>query len=127
MAKELKRFEVDTNWFKGKDKKLYRIIANNLVKASSAVIIIKEKNKTQVVDDELRAYDIVILTEIGNANGLKAMCKKLKLKEKIFEDSIFCLPIVIEDTWHYYKDENKKDFIRDIENKIHKLKTKIIK
>lgn len=34
-------FEVDTGWFKGRDRKSYRIIANNKVRSMPEIIMIK--------------------------------------------------------------------------------------
>lgn len=49
----------------------------------------------------------------------------MNFNEHIFKDSIFCLPMVVLDTYHYYNDKEKVGLIRSMKAFIDKTKKDI--
>ena len=125
--KQNKIFEADSGWFKGKDKKLYRIIANNKINGFSKIIMTNKKIACAILEDMSKNYDLILLSEKGNVNGIKKICNRLDFNKRVFEDSIFCLPMVVIDTYHYYKNNEKENFIKDMKKQIQKMKELIAK
>ena len=138
MIKDRNLYKCQTEWFKGYNNKLYKIVVNNLFKVGILDLLrIKDLNKNKkltrlyldCIDSEKRWFDIIIFTTPDNISGLKNISKKLKLNKHIIEKSIFNLPMIIVDTYNndLAKDDGWIDIKSIIKKEVDRLYKKIKK
>ncbi len=132
MIKDRSLYKYQTEWFKGYNNKLYKIVVNNLFKVGIIDLLrIKRLNKNKklmnlyfdCIDSEKKYFDIIIFTTPDNVVGLRNLSGKLKLDKHIIEKSIFNLPMIIVDTYSsdLAKDDGWKDLKLIVEKEVKRI------